>query len=204
MTKSTYAFDANFIFSSLLELDRARCIAFGICLFERALPGFFQFQIDTGHPGGGELRAALAQCWRVLEQGVFSDVPFTTTGTCEQLIPDSEKHTSAYTSAAIDAVNIACDLLTFLERDELKLLMDAVESRRDTIDLFIQNSGNLTNSDIGLEKEIAVHPLMQEELCFVYEDLTFLKAMGNHDAFVFTDTLRRVTQLDYCRLRLKF
>src|SRR5699024_6616551 len=156
--------------SNLQCLDDDRRLAFGVCLFERSLPGFFQFQIDTGSVGGGELRTALAQCWSVLETG-FDAPALVSAAACELVMPDSEGHTSVYTSAAIDAVNIACCMLDFLALRQLDPLMEAVQSRQDTLDLFIQNSTNLDPTSRNLEERIASHPLMQEELGFLHDDI---------------------------------
>ncbi len=57
-----YVFNQSLLADQIEELGGAKRFAFGVFLLERALPGFFQFQIDSGYLGGGELRAALAQC----------------------------------------------------------------------------------------------------------------------------------------------
>lgn len=198
----TYTFDPAFIGRSLKGLDESRRVAFGIFLLERALPAFFQFQIDTGCTGGGELRAALAQCWHALEHGSLPNDPFITVMTCESLMPDSEDYTSIYTSSAIDAVNIACSLLSYFERKELRLLMEAVESRIDTIDLFIQNSDFINDKDTERETAIISHPLMQEELCFMYDDIAFLSATNDQRTALFAMILKRISELGYRELRL--
>jgi uncharacterized protein YjaG (DUF416 family) len=166
--------DLNPLFVGLKALDATRRLAFGVCLFERAIPAFFQFQVDSGWPGGGVLRAALAQAWTALETGVAPS-PYVSVEMCEAVLPDSEDHTSAFTSAAIDTVSIACCVLTFIETGDVQQLVEAVEARRDTIDLFIQNRG-LHSADQNFEATISAHPLMQAELEFLHEDLAFLKA----------------------------
>lgn len=195
----TYIFDAGSIARDLIGLDDSRCLAFGIFLFERALPAFFQFQIDTNYAGGGELRAALAQCWYVLEHGSLPNKSFITAETCEGVMPDSEDHLSPYTSSAIDAVNIACNLLSYIEKRDLHFILDAAESRRDTLDLFIQRE---VSKDEELETAIANHPLMQEELCFMYNDIAFLSGL-NRNTTIFAAALKRVTELAYRELRLR-
>ena len=198
----THSFDAIALQGNLQHLDDDRRLAFGVCLFERSLPGFFQFQIDTGSTGGGELRATLAQCWSVLETGFDGAPAFVSTAVCELVMPDSERHTSAYTSAAIDAVNIACCLLDFLAKRQLDPLIEAVRSRQDTLDLFIQNSTNLGPPGPSLEERIASHPLMQQELGFMHDDLALLRAtVGTREA-VWRATLNQVATREYDRLRL--
>lgn len=187
-----YQFDVNAISSALYELDEAKRIAYGIFLFERAIPYYLRFQVDTGSSGGGELRAALAQCWSALEKKSLHGVRFTTVDACEKLMPDSESSTSSNTSAAIDAVNIACSLISYLELGELRFLMDATESRRDTVDLIVQRELDLAGSDADFEGKITAHPLMQEELRLLYEDIALLKSLPSSGSTVLATTIERV------------
>ena len=41
-----HSFDAIALKGNLQHLDDDRRLAFGVCLFERSLPGFFQFQVS--------------------------------------------------------------------------------------------------------------------------------------------------------------
>jgi uncharacterized protein YjaG (DUF416 family) len=191
-----HSVDLNPLFAELKALDAVRRLAFGVCLIERALPAFFQFQLDTGFPGGGVLRAALAQAWTALETGTASP-SYVTVEMCEAVLPDSEDHTSAFTSAAIDTVSIACCVLTFMETGDVHQLVEAIEARRDTIDLFIQNY-DLDPADPNFEAAITAHPLMQAELKFLHDDLAFLKATRSAD--VWQATLDHVRANSWPRL----
>ncbi|HEY4144744.1 DUF416 family protein [Pinirhizobacter sp.] len=197
------SFDFRNILTDLEVLDETGRLAFGVCLFERALSGFLQFQSETGSIGGGELRAALAQCWSTLETGVVPVNLFVSVAACEKVMPDSEDHSSAYTSAAIDAVNIACNLLTYIEQRDLVLVIESVQSRRDTLYLFIQNAMDLDPPDEGFEERMANHPLLKEELRLLHDDIAFLQAMQTQGLAAFVPTLDRVMRLDYRKLRLK-
>lgn len=195
--------DLPTILSGLERLDDTERLAFGVCLFERALSGYLQFQSETNSVGGGELRAALAHCWATLEIGVAPKNPFVTVAECEKVMPDSEAHISAYTSAAIDAVNIACNLLLYSVKRDLELLVEAVQSRRDTFDLFIQNALGLDPLGEGFEEKVATHPLMKEEMGFLHDDIRFLQESQMRGSTTFVSILDRVIRLDYCKLRLK-
>lgn len=176
---------------------------FGVFLLERALPEFLQFQIDTGGAGGAELRAALAQAWYAIETGAPRLSPFVTASDCDSLMPDSESSESLYTSAAIDAVNVAYYLLSYLECGDLDFLLKASESRRDTIDLFIQNNTDLSTLENGFEERITTHPLMQDELRFMHDDLAFLLDAPKPNRSILVEALERVVRLGYGNLRLK-
>jgi uncharacterized protein YjaG (DUF416 family) len=187
-----YTFDRSDIEARLKELSETRRLAFGIFLLERALPAYFQFQADSGTSGGAELRAALAQCWGALEFGERNGGPkFVTVEACEKAMPDSEDHTSIYTSAAIDAANIACCLLSYLDSGELSNLMEAVEARWDTLYLFIINSTDIDPAVDGFQKDVLRNPLMQNELRLLHEDLASLKDTSE-DALVLA--IKRVNE----------
>src|ERR1700743_1994770 len=120
----------------LALLDRGRQIAFGIFMLERALPGLIQFQAESGWLGeGGRIRAALAQAWAALQSEDERYSRFVTAGACEDAAPDSESYSSAYVSAAIDTVELACNLLEFMTSGDLASLADGIRCRQDTIDI---------------------------------------------------------------------
>jgi len=198
-----YTFDTSSISSNLLALGEKRRIAFGVFLLERAFPGFLQFQIDTGYAGGGELRAALAQVWYAIEMGALRLSPFVTPSDCDSLMPNSESCASPYTSAAIDAISIAFNLLSYLECGDLDLLLKAAGLRRDTIDLFIQNNTDISPLENDFEKKMVAHPLMQEELRFIHDDLVFLMGVPENNQAILVAALERVSRLGYGKLRLK-
>jgi hypothetical protein len=193
----TFSFDTTAIKAELESLDEIRRVAFGTLLLERALPGYLQFQIDSGATGGAVLRAALAQCWATIELHTFETEQFLSLITCEKVLPDSEDYSSSYTSAAIDATNIACCLLEYLESRNIASIVEAVQSRWDTLYLFIINHTSLD------PEEVLIHPLMQEELRFVHEDIVFLQGLSQLEKILHVEVLKRIDDLGYRKHRLK-
>lgn len=182
------------------NLSRAKALAFGVCLLERAMPAFFQFQRDTGWVGGGVMRAAVAQCWAALEGRSAEAAEFVSVPECESVMPDSEgDFASDYTSAAIDAVDIACNLLVFLGNGEVELIVNSVTSQCDTIELFIQN--DVLN--VGERNEHRSTSLLKEEIDSMRSDLEFIRAIAADERVIFATLLERVLVLEYSRLRLK-
>jgi uncharacterized protein YjaG (DUF416 family) len=172
-------------------LGGAKALAFGICLLERAVPAFFQFQCDTGWVGGGVMRAALARCWAVLEGSPADVAKFVSIAECERAMPDSEgRHASDYTSAAIDAVDIACNVLGFIENGDIELIVDSVTAQTDTIDLFVRQSDGSADS------------LLEEELDLMRGDLKFINAVDADPTVLFPAVMKRVRDLGYATLRL--
>jgi uncharacterized protein YjaG (DUF416 family) len=193
----TLPFDITVIQAGLKTLDEPRRIAFGTLLLERAITSFFQFQVESGAPGGAVLRAALAQCWAAVESRGTDSEKFVSVEACETVMPDSEDYKSPYTSAAIDAVNISCCLLDYLEDRRLSSIIEAIQARWDTLYLFILNKTDI-DSD-----QVLKHPLMQEELCFVYDDVDFLNGLVELEEPLHTVLLKRIDKYGYRNHRLK-
>jgi len=178
-------------------------LAFGICLLERSLPEYFQFQEETGWLGGGDLRAALAYAWIALEDPMALDEANVSWALqrCERWLPDSEEHANAYTSAAINAVDVACGVLEYMYSKNPQSIVEAAEARRDTVDLFVQHLLPQGLEGEALEDAIVHHPLMMKELQAMNGDLTDIEAFAATSTFA-TAVLQRVRALRYCDLRL--
>lgn len=196
---SMLSFRSQAIIADLRKLGKASGLAFGIFLLERAKSGYFQFQLETGYGGGGTIRAALAQCWSALEGWPAVQAPLVSIEDCERLAPDSEHYSSLYTSAAIDAVGIACNVLSYIKSGDEQLLLDSAELLRDTVDLFIQNTSKSPQQDT--EIYILRHPLMQSELGYLYSDLEFLQRQANPT--IGSASLARVIDQGYDRVWLR-
>lgn len=187
------------------QLDGVKALAFGIFLLERAMPAFFQFQCDTGWVGGGFMRAALAQCWAVLEGTPVDSVGFVSVDECERALPDSEdRHTSDYTSAAIDAVDIACNLLEYIKGGDASLIVASIIARCDTAELFNQDDKSIGESTDASVDARSDNRFLDEELESMQSDLEFLSSLDFHEVTIASTVLRRVLLLDYRNLRLKY
>lgn len=177
-------------------------LAFGTCVFERSLPGYFQFQQESNWLGGGDLRAALARCWQAIEaQGGGASLASTN---LDRWAPDSEDHESSYVSSAIDAVTIACCLMDYLNTGDSGAIVEAAEARRDTIDLFVQRVLPERLTGIELEERIASHPFMLRELELMAADLAEIDRLARTGGCMSTGLLRRVRELRYNDLSVHF
>src|SRR5882757_5074359 len=101
-------------------------LAFGVLLLERAVPNFFRFEAETGARGGAMLRGVQAKLWGLLE-GNNAAAPFVgvTAKACEFFAPNTELYSSPYTSSALDAISIACNMLDYTESGRTELLVEA-------------------------------------------------------------------------------
>lgn len=168
-------YDITPIQESLEVMDSRRRLGFGICLLERAIPMFYQFQVETGHPGTAELLAALATCWATIESDQPGHTTFIHPDDCEKVMPDSEDYGSFYTPAALDALQIGCSLLEFIHTKSLKSIIEAVQAQLDTIDLAIQALVAEYHVDENDEMVSGNKSLMSLEMARMLADIAFLK-----------------------------
>jgi uncharacterized protein YjaG (DUF416 family) len=182
--------------------SRAR-LAFGALLLDRAVPNFLQFEAETGAAGGAMLRGAQAKVWGLLE-GNNAVAPFlgVTARSCEFFAPDTEQYASLYTSSALDAVTIACNVLDYVNSDRVDLLLDSASLRRDSIDVFLQLAEGIDASGSDFEMRLLTHSLMQEELGFQEADLTFLKEWQSKGDQAWHLVLKRSIDNGYSTLRM--
>jgi len=175
---------------------------FGLCVFERAVPLFFEFAAESGHHGAGEVLAALASCWRYLEAEVDSKPGFVSVNECEKVAPDSEDYGAVHTPAAMDAVNIACNLLEFIQKPEKRLIEATLNAQIDIIDLFTQRlrfSGGISEDHPLMSGESS---FMSEEIARMQDDLLFLADEASDRPLLAAQVARRILDLNYRDLRI--
>jgi len=149
------------------------------------------------------LRGVQAKLWGLLE-GNDAAAPFlrVSAKTCEVFAPDTERYDSLYTSSALDAVTIACNVLDYADSHQINLLVDAASMRVDSVDMFLQLSYRMNPSDADFERQLLVHPLMQEELGRQDDDLSFLEKLRSTGADAWHMVLGRSAELGYSNLRM--
>jgi uncharacterized protein YjaG (DUF416 family) len=184
------------------ELPERGRLAFGALLLERSLPNFFRFACETGAPGGAMLRAAQAKIWGLLEEAKAKPFRDVTSSACESFAPDTEERNSLYTSSALDAVTIACNVLDYLESGQTTLLVESNALRRDSIDMFLQLSSKVDSDAADFETQLLHHPLMQEEFGFQRADLDAIQQCGRKSDRIWSAALRRAIDFGYSSLRM--
>lgn len=199
----TYRFDAVDLKRRLLDLPNSERLAFAALVLDRALPNFLRFESETGVAGGAMLRGAQAKVWGLVE-GNDAASPFfgLNSKACELFAPDSESHKSLYTSSALDAVSITCNILDYVESKRVDLLVESASLLRDSVDMFIQLGGYVDSSTLDLETRLLNHPLMQEELGFQNADLQFLEHCHLKNTPIWPRVLRRSVEFGYSNLRM--
>ncbi len=167
-------YDEEKLGESLQRLPAWKRIAFMAQVGERLLPNYERFSRETGFGDVSLLRSALDAAWTWIESGKLPDGLKILRGACERQAPHTEKFRSPYTSAALDAANVAAAVLDALGRPNEAQPVEVASLARDTVDLFVQELMNLDPNAPGFEEAILRHDLMQRELRRQREDLEAL------------------------------
>lgn len=160
-------FDSAEVKSKLEALpDRNRLASAWACC-TRMLPNYARFQSEAeGWGNAAPLRQALAAVWRAATAGeaITESGRQALLSSCEAAAPNSDDFDSLYTSSAQDMVFATCSLLDYLGDPDLERLVNSARYPTDSIDLYVQESEEMSPSDPQLERKILRHPLMQQEL----------------------------------------
>lgn len=157
-----------------LSMDGA--LVLGAWLLERKSPYFDKFCTETGWTGWSVLRGALYRAWSIVEEG-SDPVSEVTSEMCQERAPDSEDYSSLYTSAAIDAANMASMLIEFVENCDKSIIHDMVLLSVEGVDLSISLDADPSLSGEILEEYISAHPRMCAELSFLRQCLESLQGI---------------------------
>jgi uncharacterized protein YjaG (DUF416 family) len=127
---------------------------------ERMLPNYRRFSSETGFGEPIVLREALDTGWIWIESDATPSYVAALRDACERQAPDTERFHSLYTSAALDAANVAAFVLDALSQPERTRPCEVAQLGRDTVDLFVQEVRNLDPSSPGFEQAIYRDELM--------------------------------------------
>lgn len=154
-------------------LERWKKIAFIALCCERMVPNYRNFVEETGFGNIQILEDALFSTWEWLESE--KDIPHLSQLRIqvENQAPNTENFSSVYTSAALDAVNSISLLLDALHSETSDVVSVACLAR-DSVDLFVQELGDLDPNKPGFEEEIQKHELMRAEVFTQSQQLKYL------------------------------
>ena len=170
-------FDPSVLRRELSGLSTNHRVAFCVSCSQRLLPsyeGFFHME-KWGTPE--ILKAAIEEVWQFLQgnQGLSRERIRDLARQCEEAAPDTERFSSRYTSAALDAASALVETLQCCEDGDPTHGVNAATSARDSVDMYIQVRDNLDAQGDAMEEAIARDPLMQREMKKQENDLSDLK-----------------------------
>jgi len=178
------SFDADKLKNRLGRLSRRHILTFGAWQLERMVPNFMQFCVESQSEGVWVLKCAVSYAWSVIETGNLDRFDGITVDDCERIAPDTEDFESIYTSSALDAATAAGNLVKYIHKNEVDLIVEMSALARDSADIFIQLSNVADQDSEYFEETIRTHPLMQAELQYQEADIGFLEHLrGDRNQF---------------------
>ena len=167
-------FDEKRLERSLRKLPAWKQVAFMALLGARMLPNYRRFSAETGFGNVSVLEEAFDAAWTWIESGKSPANLTALLKACERQAPVTEDFSSPYTSAALDAANVAEATLDAIARPDQVHPTEVASLARDTVDLFVQELVALDPNAPSFQEAILRHPLMQRELRQQREDLETL------------------------------
>ena len=137
------------------------------------------------------LESVASYAWSVIETRNPEQSNAPSPMLCESIAPETEDHTSIYTPPTLDAAVSACNLLLYIESNNVDLVVEMAGLARDSADLLIQLSGSVETGGSDLEWQIRAHPLMQAELSCQEADISFLEQCSSDNDEFFRSVLAR-------------
>lgn len=168
-------FDEDILRQLLARLDPWKRVAFMALVSERIVPNYDQFRAESDFGDSQILRRAVEAAWSWLESDRKPNDLTTLRAQVRQQAPDTERFSSPFTSAALDAANAVVSLLDAIDHPDRADAVEVASLARDTVDLYVQEIENLDPNDPRLEDAIRHHPLMQAELRRQREDVAYLE-----------------------------
>ncbi len=171
------AFDPTVIRRELSGLSTSHRVAFCASCCQRLIPSYERFARTEGWGTPEVLKAAMEEIWQSLEanRGLSQERIRDLARQCEKAAPDTERFSSLYTSAALDAASALVETLQCCEDGDPTHGVNAATSARDSVDMYIQVRDHLDPQGEAMEEAIARDPLMQREMKKQENDLSGLK-----------------------------
>jgi uncharacterized protein YjaG (DUF416 family) len=155
-------------------------LAFLTSVCKRLIPSFFAFSKETGALGTSELESILQKAVRSILKGEINAGFESDSKLAESFAPETEEHSSIFTSSALDAATAISILANAFDEQHTSMIVEGAALARDSVDMFIQEIEELKPNDPQLELKILQHKLMQKELKRQREDLKFLQTLSNN------------------------
>jgi uncharacterized protein YjaG (DUF416 family) len=161
-----------------------KTIAFMATCCERMVPNFCRFHAETGFGDPGVLQNALDHVWVWVKDGVLPENRADLISSCDRQTPDTEKFSSEFTSAALDAANALSITLEALDERASEKAEVVAELALDTVDGLVQAREQLDPADPSFENRIRSSGLMRAELSAQSACVDWLLAIDDRSAVV--------------------
>lgn len=165
--------------AALMTLPRKKQLAFVLLVFERMLPSLIAFSKYTAFDAACYLEARDA-AWAVLQNSKDGIANQSLGEACIRNAPDTEEFSHELTTYALNAALAMADIMEFTLDGNVNHIANTLTLARDSVDLYLNSLDSSILSSPELDRKIAAHPLMQQELRRQEEDIRFLSGLPDH------------------------
>lgn len=159
------------------KLTTSNKIAFTYAICVRLLPHYQAFFKAEGWGNPAVLHSALT----ILQQAVFSAPAVADLQQqyqqVEEVTPDSDDFGDTLGSFALDTCCALLSALDFVLKGTDQYVLDVAVLARNTVDLYVQELGNMEPNDPQLEQKINRSPYMVQEVSWQREALNRLEGV---------------------------
>ena len=146
------------------NLSLKQQVLFAVLTCEKLLPNYIQFSNQEKWGSVEVLEEAIVMLYQYLQDIELNDAELDS---IYEKIYDVSPHTEDFkgilTPFALDACSAIAESVEFLLSEDLSYLMNVVSIARDTVDMFVLESGEFEVSDEALETKIENNAFMQKE-----------------------------------------
>jgi uncharacterized protein len=151
--------------SKLLSISDKGKVLFAVLICERLYPNYVVFQKinNWGNPDVLQEGIALIRQYLIKEDLFESDEINSVIEQVDQITPNTEDFSGITTSFALDACTSVLSTLNFILDKDTEHIADVATYARDTVDMYIQEKGDLDANDPTIETRIEFDSFMIKE-----------------------------------------
>ncbi|MEG9438822.1 DUF416 family protein [Edaphobacter sp. HDX4] len=161
--------------SLLIQVDRPKRISFLAATCERQFGNYLRFYQETGWGHPPTLYDGLQALWNY-SGSIDNHRLRTLERRIKEVTPDTEKFSSAYTSAALDAASVILESFNYCLDDNTEHCVQVARLCRDTVYMFVEQRDGDTYADAD-ELKIYSDPLVERELRAQQSDFEMIRSL---------------------------
>jgi uncharacterized protein YjaG (DUF416 family) len=153
----------------LERAEKWRKVAFMSRCCTRMIPNYKLFSLESNFGDVCVLRTGLLQIVDWIKTDIVHPTVVELIRMCDSLAPNTEEFESAYTSAALNAVNSVAITLEALRPDSAPNVGQVAELSFDTVEMFVRIEQNFGDYDIGVYQHEFVKREMERQRNDIFE-----------------------------------
>jgi len=162
----------------LADLPHLYRVAFCCSCCQRLIPSYVKFEQAEAWGDSALLHRALDRLWLHCQgETLGDDEALAFEMSCERAAPDTEKFSSIYASAALDAAAAIVETVGLCRSRDVRHALAVSTAATDAVAMFLQINRRIDPNATVPEDLVAAHPLMRQEIDKQASDARALMAL---------------------------